>query len=195
MPNPPSRATRLLPALFCAILTAGCAHQHTPKHEPGFVSLFNGKDLTGWGYRTNNFDGLTASIDGRYAVSNGVLVVNEIVRPRTFSQMWTTREFPSDFILRLEFRAGVRADSGIFLRRPQLQCRDYLTMGPYTNLTRYRPQEWNDIEVIVTNNVAFATCNGEVLEAAMRLPPTGPIGLEGDLGVFEYRNIRLRELP
>jgi len=27
--------------------------------EPGYISLFNGKDLTGWGYRTNNFDGKT----------------------------------------------------------------------------------------------------------------------------------------
>ena len=23
------------------------------KNEPGFVSLYNGKDLTGWGYRDN----------------------------------------------------------------------------------------------------------------------------------------------
>jgi hypothetical protein len=44
--------------------------------EPGFVSLFNGKDLTGWGYRTNNFDGKTVSMDGRYSAQNGVLVVN-----------------------------------------------------------------------------------------------------------------------
>jgi hypothetical protein len=30
--------------------------------------LFNGQDLTGWGYKTNNFDGKTESDDGRYSV-------------------------------------------------------------------------------------------------------------------------------
>lgn len=175
-----------------ALFVAGCAHG--PKAEPGFTSLFNGKDLTGWGYRTNSFDGQTRSIDGRYEVKDGVLVVNEIITPRTFSKMWTTREFPTDFILRLQFRAGIMGDSGIYLREPQLQCRDYHRMGPYKDLRDYRPQEWNDIEVVVKDNVAFATCNGEVLEAAMKLPKTGPIGLEGDLGVFEYRNIRIKEL-
>jgi len=29
---------------------------------------------------------------------------------------WTTREFPKDFNLKLEFRAAVNADSGIFIR-------------------------------------------------------------------------------
>ena len=173
-------------------LLVGCAH--APKTEPGFVSLFNGKDLTGWGYRTNNFDGKTRSIDGRYEVKDGILVVNEIVTPRTFSQMWTTKEFPTDFILRLEFRAGIKADSGVYIRKPQLQCRDYWRMGPYKDLKNYRPQEWNQIEVVVKNDVAYCTCNGEVLEAALKVPPTGPIGLEGDLGVMEYRNIRIQEL-
>ena len=50
--------------------------------EPGFVSLFNGKDLTGWGFRakktfklTAAFDGKKASDDGRYRAINGRLVV------------------------------------------------------------------------------------------------------------------------
>ncbi len=29
----------------------------------------------------------------------------------------------------------------------------------------------------------------------MKLPATGPIGLEGDRGQMEYRRIRLKELP
>ena len=44
--------------------------------ESGFISLFNGKDLTGWGYKTNQFDGKTQSDDGRFSATNGMLVVN-----------------------------------------------------------------------------------------------------------------------
>jgi hypothetical protein len=47
----------------------------------------------------------------------------------------------------------------------------------------------------VTGGEARATCNGEVLETAMAVPATGPIGLEGDRGQMEYRRIRIRELP
>jgi hypothetical protein len=39
------------------------------------------------------------------------------------------------------------------------------------------------------------TCNGEVLAAALAVPPTGPIGLEADRGQMEYRRIRIMELP
>ena len=163
--------------------------------EPGFTSLFNGRDLTGWGFKTNTFDGSTRSSDGRYVAHNGKIVVTTPPEGSRIEQMWTTQQFPKDFILKLEFRAGVNADSGIFLRQPQLQCRDYLIAGPYKQLQKYRPQEWNEIVAVVTNGVAYCTCNGEVLEAAYKVPPTGPIGLEGDHGQMEYRRLQLRELP
>jgi hypothetical protein len=162
--------------------------------EPGYVSLFNGKDLTGWGYRTNNFDGKTDSDDGRFSGKNGILTVHPR-EPRLIQKLWTTREFPKDFNLKLEFRASTNADSGIYVRGPQLQCRDYLVAGPYKQLKLYKPQEWNQIDITVTNGVAYCVCNGELLEAAMKVPPTGPIGFEGDRGQMEYRHIRLKELP
>jgi lysophospholipase L1-like esterase len=162
--------------------------------EPGFVSLFNGKDLTGWGYKTNNFDGKTVSNDGRYIAKNGRLVVTTPPEYRRVTQLYTTKSFPKDFVLKLEFRATPYADSGVFIRQPQLQCRDYLLAGPYTNLTQYKAQDWNEMIVAVTNNVAYCTCNGEVLNAAMRVPATGPIGFEGDRGQMEYRRIRLMEV-
>ncbi|HEX5398028.1 MAG TPA: DUF1080 domain-containing protein [Verrucomicrobiae bacterium] len=184
--------------LFClaAFLVAAiapalvAADDFTP--EDGYVSLFNGHDLTGWGYRTNNFDGKTVSDDGRYSAGDGILTVHPHT-PRLIQVIWTTRQFSNDFNLRLEFRASTNADSGIFIRRPQLQCRDYLVAGPYKDLKKYKPQDWNEIEITVTNGVAFCTCNGEVLESALKVPATGPIGFEGDRGQMEYRRVRLKE--
>ena len=163
--------------------------------EPGFVSLFNGRDLTGWGYRTNNFDGKTSSSEGRYAAKNGRLIVTTPPEGSRIAQLWTTRQFPKDFTMKLEFRATPNADSGIFIRQPQLQCRDYPLAGPYKQLQHYKPQDWNEVVVVVKDGVAHCTCNGEVLEAAYKVPATGPIGLEGDRGQMEYRRIRLREEP
>jgi hypothetical protein len=170
--------------------------------EAGFTSLFNGKDLTGWGFREGkeltpkgSFDGKSSSDDGRYVARNGRLIVTTPPEGRRIQQLWTTREFPKNFVLKLEFRATPNADSGVFIRQPQLQCRDYPLAGPYKSLQKYKPQDWNELVITVRDNVAHCTCNGEVLEAALQLPATGPIGLEGDRGQMEYRRIRLQELP
>jgi hypothetical protein len=178
--------------LLCALAPVAllAAHAADFQPEPGFVSLYNGKDLTGWSYKGGEaFAGKTESSDGRYSAKGESLVVNP---GKGLAQLWTTQEFPTDFHLKLEFRAEVNADSGVFLRKPQLQCRDYLVAGPYKELQAYKAQDWNVLEIIVKEGVAYCTCNGEVLEAALVLPPTGPIGLEADRGQMEYRHIQLK---
>ena len=193
---------------FLALSTT-CLHAQDWTPEPGFTSLFNGKDLTGWGFREKTkkddpnpgkiletFDGKTTSSDGRYFAKDGILSVNfPTEMDKLTGQLYTTAEFPKNFILKIEFRAAVNADSGIFIRKPQLQCRDYLVAGPYKGLKAYKAQDWNQIEVTVKDGIAHCTSNGEVLDAALALPATGPIGMEGDRGLMEYRHIQLKELP
>jgi len=191
--------------------------------EPGFISLFNGKDLTGWGYRRTtdkmrksrqrwlgrnpenapawplvdepvSFDGQRATTDGRYVAVNGRLVVTTPAHGRAIQQLWTTQEFEGDFQLKLEFRATPNADSGVFIRGPQLQCRDFPLAGPYKDLENFRSGDWNELVVTVKDSVAHCTCNGKVIEAALKVPASGPIGLEGDRGQLEYRRIRIKPL-
>ncbi|MBD5781123.1 DUF1080 domain-containing protein [Pelagicoccus sp. NFK12] len=191
--------------------------------EEGFEYLFNGYDLTGWGYEVTSqkdiasaakwkaadpegaaewpiveepvaFDGLAESPDGRFAAVNGRLVVRIPSSYRKIQQLHTTRQFSKDFVLRMQFRASPFADSGVYVRGPQLQCRDYALAGPYEDLKNYNPQGWNDLEITVRDGVARCLCNGEVLEAGMQVPDTGSIGVEGDRGQMEYRRIRLKEL-
>ena len=189
-------------ALFVVIGSLSIARADDWKPEEGFISLYNGKDLTGWGYRDKeqkvleNFDGKTDASDGRYTAKGESLVVNprDDAKGPHLRQLWSTQEFPKDFVLKIEFRAAVDADSGIFLRKPQLQCRDYLVAGPYKTLTKYKPQDWNLIIVTVKEGVAHCECNGEVLEDALKLPATGPIGLEADRNQMEYRHIQIKTL-
>ena len=193
----------LVAALVAALGSPATVRAEDWKPDEGFTSLFNGKDLTGWGYRDKdakvleNFDGKLSASDGRYTAREGMLVVNPFAEGKgpKLRQLWSTPEFPKNFILKLEFRAAVNADSGIFLRKPQLQCRDYLVAGPYKTLKQYKAQDWNKIEVTVKDNVALCTCNGEMLEAALKLPATGPIGLEADRGEMDYRHIQIKETP
>ena len=180
--------------------------ENTSDQTTDFSSLFNGKDLTGWGYRNkkqeelvfDSFNGKNQSYDGRFKVIDGLLAVNpnnyvELNDP-SYITLWTEKEYPNDFILTIEFRAAKNADSGIFIRGIQLQCRDYLVAGPYKDLKNYKAQEWNRIEIVVKGNVAHCTCNGELLEDALKLPSTGSLGLEADRGQVEYRHIQIKEL-
>jgi hypothetical protein len=188
--------TRPLAAAALAALAAVTRPARPTAAPPadGWVSRFNGKEHTRWGYKGKagafeSFDGKTTASDGRYSAKDGVLTVNP---GKGLKQLWTKESFGTDFELRLEFRAAVNADSGLFVRGPQLQVRDYLVAGPYKELKKYKAQDWNEVVVVVTGTSAKGTCNGEVLEAAMKLPPAGPIGLEADRGQMEYRNIKIK---
>jgi lysophospholipase L1-like esterase len=187
--------------------------------EAGFEPLFNGRDLTGWGYRATteqekvvaakwqasdpnaaawpfvaepvSFDGQAASVDGRWRVVGDHIAAITPADYRRVSQLWTTKSFEGDFVLKLEFRATAYADGGVFLRGPQLQVRDYRLSGPYTTLASYKPQDWNELVITVRGETAEVTCNGEVIEKAFKVPASGGIGLEADRGQMEYRRIRL----
>jgi lysophospholipase L1-like esterase len=213
-------AAGLRPVLATLGLMENEMYEFVP--EPGFVSLFNGRDLSGWQFKatsagerenarkwkerdanapaypmvdeTRVFDGKTTSDDGRFIAKNGRLIVATPPEGRRIQQLSTKQEFPKDFVLRMEFRATPNADSGIFVRGNQLQCRDYPLAGPYKNLKNYRPGDWNEIEVTVKDGKAFCLCNGELLEKEMKVPATGSIGVEGDRGQMEYRRIRIKEI-
>lgn len=191
-------------------LTPISLQAHEWKPDAGFTSLFNGRDLSGWCFRAKvpkevvtpgaiveRHEGRTEAKDaGNYSAKDGVFTVNfPNETDKLTGQIYTVAEFPKNFILKLEFRASVNADSGIFVRKPQLQCRDYPVAGPYTELKNYKAQDWNQIVMEVKDGMARCTCNGEVLEAALPVPATGPIGLEGDRGKMEYRHIQIMELP
>jgi len=210
-------AAALRPALEALGLLAPPSDPFTV--EAGFEPLFNGRDLTGWGYRATTeqekaaaarwqasdpnaamwpfvdepvaFDGRTSSLDGRWRVVGDHITAVTPAEYRKVQQLWTTRTFEGDFVLKLEFRATPYADGGVFLRGPQLQVRDYRLSGPYTTLASYRPQEWNELVITVKGETAHVTCNGEVIEQAFKVAPRGGIGLEADRGQMEYRRIRI----
>src|SRR4029434_907937 len=107
-------------------------------------SLFNGQDLSGWGYQPTSesdrqsarkwqatdphaaacpcvdkpvsLEGQSASSDGRFVAKNGRLVVTTPPEGRKIQQLHTTQNFSNNFTLRLEFRATPNADSGIYVK-------------------------------------------------------------------------------
>jgi len=160
--------------------------------DPEGKPLFNGKDLTGWHVNKEMLDGKIESSDHRFVAFEGAI---KITGAPKIEDIYTTATFDHDFVLTLEFRATPNANSGLYIRGMQLQVRDYKRVGPYKDLKMYKDGGWNKIEVTVKGTSARCTCNGELLEAALKVPAKGSIGLQSETNVIEYRNIRLKSIP
>ncbi len=135
--NQHSSPARWVSLLFAIALSPACTNlpQAAPQPPPGFVALFNGKDLSGWrGGDTFDHRKLLAMPEAERAA--------QIAKwTETMRQHWraeneelvndgqgayaTTEKDYGDFELRLEYRTVPKADSGIYLRGvPQVQIWD-----------------------------------------------------------------------
>jgi hypothetical protein len=155
-------------ALLAVLAIGASGRAEDPnKAEEGFTSLFNGKDLTGWYYRGSKekLEGKTATADGRIKVADGAIVMMEKDNKGKggIRDLYTIKNYPKDFHLRLEFRAGLKADSGVYVRGPQLQVRDFIRRNEKRHLKKFKNDDWNTLDVVVRNKVLTTTVNGKFL--------------------------------
>jgi hypothetical protein len=163
----------------------------------GWTVLFNGKDLTGWQVKgeKEKLDGKTEADNARFGVENGILVARakDSKGGSKIRELQTVQEFDKDFRLKLEFRASPKSDSGVYLRGPQLQVRDFIRRGEKKHLKNFKNDDWNELDITVKGKTAECLINGEPLETMKNLPPKGRIGVQAETGKFEFRNLRIRE--
>src|SRR5262245_57720958 len=124
----------LLGAAVVGLVLAAPGSAGDDKVEPGYTRLFNGKDLTGWRLGQPGLDGKTETANKKWHVTDGVIVIDG----GGGGDIYTVKDFNKDFHLKLEFRAAPKADSGLYIRGPQLQVRDYPRAGPYNKLKNFK---------------------------------------------------------
>jgi hypothetical protein len=152
------------------------------KLEEGFVRLDNGKDLSGW----------AGKLDG-WSVKEGAIHLDSKLAK---GDIYSEKVHSDNCIIRLQFRAALGADSGIYIFGKQLQCRDYPKAGPANYAKPAKPAgEWNDLEFDITDGVAVVKLNGEVIEKAWKIGTDAKkgIGLQRERGDFDFRFIRIKE--
>lgn len=185
-------------------------------HDPEFLNLFNGKNLTGW---IGNVADFTAK--------NGKLVYSGRLKGR----LTTKRKF-QDFILRFDFRLESGADNGIGIRQSfdapfapkgiEIQILDE-EFPKHKNINKpsqhngsifdyaaakqghLKPLgEWNSQEITCRGNHIVVNLNGvKILDTtidpgkdtpAHLKHPWGTIALLGERGRAEFCNIRIKDL-
>jgi len=112
----PRRGSLLYKKLMVALGMAAALAAGATEAEPGFVSLFNGRDLSGWEGATTN---------GRFRVdAEGCLVcVREGGWKMRPLNIWTAREY-TNFVFRFEFQLSANVNNGVGIRAPK---GDYVT--------------------------------------------------------------------
>jgi hypothetical protein len=176
-------------------------------HAPGWsgpIELFDGHELKGWKARN-------PSRKNGWVVRDGILINvnpgNDLVTEAKFD----------DFKLRAEFRYPKGANSGIYLRgRYEIQLEDnfgdepeshkiggvYGFLTPSVNASK-PAGEWQTLDITLIGRSVTVSLNGERIIDRQAIPgPTGgaldsheaehgPIMLQGDHGVVEFRKLTI----
>jgi hypothetical protein len=166
------------------------------------ITLFNGKDLTGW-----------QAIDrpNQWVVENGVLK-----SPKSGANIRTANTF-NDFKLHIEFKYPKGSNSGVYLRgRYEVQIEDnkglepmslylggiYGFIDPWLNMAK-DPGEWQTYDIELVGRMVTVVANGTTVIYKQEIPGVtggaldskegepGPIMMQGDHGPIEFRNIIL----
>jgi Domain of Unknown Function (DUF1080) len=142
-----SRRTRVAAVALTGLISIALRAE-TAAPPAGFVSLFNGKDLSGWyGRDTENpqlLDTLTPEalaahrqqtlVDPKKGILAHWKVADGVIENDGHGLFLTTEKSYGDFELRVEYKTAPGADSGIYLRGcPQVQIWDRTAPDPNHN--------------------------------------------------------------
>jgi len=199
------RTVLLIITLTCALIALG---QSAHAKKPNWISLFNGKDLTGWHLRN------PAGANG-WKIQNGVYADTP---PSTDIQ--TDSEY-YDFQLHVEFNVSAgNGNSGVYLRdKYEVQIFNsygktpvdtdcgalYKRIVPAVNASKPAGQ-WQAFDITFIGKRLMVIHNGQKVLDVADVGPTGtgaagnrpdgpgPLRLQGDHDAVSFRNIRIRPL-
>ena len=199
------RTCLLVIVLTCALITLG---QSAHAKKPHWISLFNGKDLTGWHLRDPKGP-------------NGWKVQDRVyVNTPPSTDIQTDAEY-YDFQLHVEFRvSNGDGNSGVYMRdKYEVQIFNsygkppvdsgcgalYRRIAPAVNASK-PAGEWQTFDITFIGKHLTVIHNGQkVLDnvdvgpmgtgaASKRPDGPGPLRLQGDHNAVSFRNIRIRPL-
>jgi hypothetical protein len=166
------------------------------------ITLFNGKDLTGWTPLSDN---------NQWKAVNG-----ELTNTKAGANLATSGKY-TDFKLHIEFKYPKGGNSGVYLRgRHEVQVEDngnkepqsdhlggiYGFLIPNENVSR-GPDVWQTFDITLIGRRVTVVLNGKTIIGDQTIPgitggaldsnegEPGPIYLQGDHGPVVFRNIVL----
>ena len=195
---------KLMLAASCALLCSLYLQaEELAKEEAdaGFVSIFNGKDFSGWRFS----GGADPASVSNWMVKDGVIHLTGGGRPN----LGTEKSY-GNFEMKFEWRAlRDKYNSGFFIRSGKDVGKNQINLakggegrflgkleGAKAVAELQKPAgEWNEWRVLVQGGDVAFWCNGKLAWKASGLTPeTGHIGFQAEGAPMEFRNVRIREI-
>ena len=203
--------------IFTLCILSGCfilSSCQTTSTGQQAVSLFNGQDLSGWSIENN----------GQFSVEDGLLKINRgtgwLRSNQSYADFILTMEFR---FLEKNANSGIFVRTGPTSNNDengwpdngyQVQCKDTLEGIPLAYLIpygappfehesdmealkkAYRPAgQWHVYEIKAQGEQLWIKLNGVLITTAANIKNLeGHIGIQGELGLLEFRKIEILEL-
>ncbi len=171
----------------------------------GFVSMFNGKDFSGW--RFGEETPTPATLPANWKVEDGVIKLSGGGSPHLASM----KDY-GDFEMTFEWRSAKPGgyNSGFYIRSNRKVGNNQINLAKGNEgnfiggkVTGAKPvpdlqkpaTEWNTWRVRAVGDKVSFWCNGKLAwEATGLTPARGYIGLQAEGAAMEYRNFQIKEL-
>ena len=197
--------------LFCGLVAIACAEEpgkinelSKEERDAGFVSMFNGKDFTGW--RFEGKESPPKDVPPNWKVEDGVIKLSGGGSPH----LGSAKSY-ADFEMKFEWRGlKEKYNSGFFIRSAEKVGSNQINLahgaegafigGKITGAMAVpklqRPAgEWNEWRVLAVGEKVTFWCNGQLAwEATGLQTKEGYIGLQAEGAAMEFRKLRIREV-
>jgi hypothetical protein len=170
--------------------------------KAGFISLFNGRDFSGWRFQKGSALG---PLPKNWSVADGLIQLHGGGSPHLASQ-WPF----DDFDMRFQWKAHKKGyNSGFYVRSGREVNANQINLaekacGQLINGTAaakavpelQKPAgEWNDWRVLAEGDKLTFWCNGkEAWSVSGFKPASGYVGLQAEGAAIDFKNFRIREL-
>ncbi len=171
------------------------------EQDAGFVSMFNGKDFSGWRFT----GGTPPEKVSNWMVKDGVIHLTGGGKPN----LGTEKSY-ANFEMKFQWRAlRKNYNSGFYIRSGKDVGKNQINLakgsegkflgkldGAKAVPDLQKPaEEWNDSRMLVEGEAVTFWCNGELAWKATGLTPAeGHIGFQAEGAPLEFRNLRIREI-
>ena len=172
--------------------------------KEGFLSIFNGKDFSGWRFSESAV--LPDKLPDNWKVEDGVIKLSGGGSPHCGSQ-WDYEDFDA----RIEWRAMKdKYNSGFYIRSGRKVGSNQINLakggeggfigGKITGAKtvpelQKAPMEWNEWRVLAVGDKVSFWCNGQLAWEGTELKDRrGYLGLQAEGAPIEFRNLRVKEL-
>jgi hypothetical protein len=170
--------------------------------KDGFVSLFNGKDFSGWRFGNASAFGKTPD---NWSVAGELIKLKGGASPHLASQ-WDYE----DFDVRIEWMAHKKGyNSGFYIRSGRAVNANQINLaekdcghliygvpgGPAVPKLQKPPGEWNEWRVLAVGDKLTLWCNGDkAWELTGFKPARGYLGLQAEGAAIDFKNLRIKEV-